>query len=97
MSKIFKWMLLASGIGILVFFCYWIYAIISFGRMFSTPYSKQDLIKNYETRGSEIFEVKNYLKKIVSKGKSVHVEFEGKSKLNIFHITYNGNNDYIGM
>jgi len=92
MNKILKWILIISGVGILVYSGLWINSIISFAGAFDTNYSKKDLIENYDLKYKEINDLCSYVNSIVPQNKIVEIEFDGKNKLAYFHITKTNNN-----
>ena len=87
MNKILKWTLIISGVGVLTYVGIFIYGLLSFGGIFEKKYTKQDLIENYTKKGTEINELKNYVKSIVPSDKQVEIEFDGDKTLEIFHVT----------
>ncbi len=91
MKKILKWTLIILGVGLLTYVGFWIYAISVFAGVFDKTYSTQDLIDNYNKKSTEIWEVKDYVNKIVPPNKSVDIEFDDNNTLGIFHVTVGGN------
>lgn len=93
MNKLFKYILAIVGLGLMAYLGFWVYSIVSFTNVFSTRYSKKDLVENYNQKSQEITELRNYIKSIVPVNMSVDVEFEGNSRLSIFHIANDGKYD----
>ncbi len=93
MNKILKWTLAISGVGLLIYIVFWIYAMASFSDVFDTFYTTQDLIDNYNKKTTEIIELKNYVNKIVPPNKQVDIEFEDNNTLGIFHVTVDDNQE----
>lgn len=93
MKEILKWVLISLGVGGLLLFGYVLFVIVSLAGVFETTYSKKDLIENYNTKSTEILELKDYFKTIVPAKTSVTVEFDGNRTLSIFHVTTNGKYD----
>lgn len=89
MNRILKWTLIILSLGFLIFVGFLVYALISINEVFETRYTKKDLIDNYNTKSTEIIEVKNYIKNIVPANKSVLIEFDGSKELSIFHVAVN--------
>ncbi|MEI2272460.1 hypothetical protein OHD16_09950 [Sphingobacterium sp. ML3W] len=93
MNGILKAFLILCGIGgvifaiFVVFFCI---AIATFGG-FDKDYSVTELKENFEEKKAEIYEVKNYINKIVPPEKFVHIEFENNNTVGIFHVEVEGN------
>jgi len=91
MNKTFKRIILFFGFAVLLWFGYIIYTALTFSFFDDDKfYSKQDLIDNYNTRKSQINDLKNYLNSIVPANKSVDIEFEGSKRISIFHLVDNG-------
>ncbi len=59
--------------------------ILAFGG-FDKDYSVTELKENFEAKKTEIYEVKDYVNKIISPNKLVHIEFEDNNTLGIFHV-----------
>jgi len=57
--------------------------IAAFGG-FDKDYSVSELKENFEEKEDEIYELKNYINKIIPPDKSVEIEFENNNTLGIF-------------
>jgi hypothetical protein len=90
MKKIIKWTLIILGVGVLTWLGFWFYAMAVFSGTFDKSYSTQDLIDNYNKKTEKIWQVKDYINKIVPQNKSVDIEFDGNHKFFIFHVVDNG-------
>ena len=55
--------------------------------LFEKTYTKQDLIENLASKQAELAAVKTYVNAIVPAGKAIHIEFEDRRTLSIFHLT----------
>lgn len=55
--------------------------------LFEKSYSKKDLIENLDTKQRELAELKTYVNSIVPTGTTIHIEFDSKHTLGIFHLT----------
>jgi hypothetical protein len=90
MKTILKAILIICGIGLVIFVA-WIVMIISAFGGFDKDYSVTELKENFKNRKTEIYDVKNYVNKITSSDKLVHIEFNNNNTLGIFHVKVNGN------
>lgn len=86
-KKIIKWILIVSGIGLLLYVGFMIFVCIAFSGAFDRFHTKQELIDNYTKRQTQILELKSYFNSIVPKDKQVEIEFEGDSKLFRFGVS----------
>jgi len=57
---------------------------------FDKDYSVTELKENFEKKRAEIYEVKNYINKIIPPDKSVEIEFSKNNTLGIFHLKVGG-------
>lgn len=84
--KIFlKIFLILCGIGVVIFVGFTVMIMAAFGG-FNKDYSVTELKEHYEEKKNEIYDVKNYLNKIVPPGKSVNIEFDNNNTVGIFHV-----------
>jgi len=82
--KIFlKILLILGGIGFVIFVGFMGIMIAAFGG-FDKDYSVSELKENFEEKKAEIYELKNYINKIIPPDKSVEIEFENNNTLGIF-------------
>jgi hypothetical protein len=90
MSKKLKILLFWGGFLFLIILGLYLFIHIAFDGIFTGPfYTKEDLIKNYELKESEILEVKNYFESILPENAIVHIEFNNNDELGIFHVKTN--------
>ena len=73
------------GIGLLTFVGYIVMIISAFGG-FDKDYSVTELKENFESKKTEIYEVKNFVNKITPSEKLAHIEFDDNNTLVIFHV-----------
>ena len=85
MKVILHAFLILFGIGILILFVFIGLFMAGFGG-FDKDYSVTELKEHYEEKKTEIYDIKNYLNKIVSPGKSVNIEFDNNNTVGIFHV-----------
>lgn len=90
MKTILKTFLILFGIGLVIFGGYIVMIIAAFGG-FDKDYSLTELKENFEAKKAEIYEVKNYVNKIISPNKLVHIEFDDNNTLGIFHVKVDDN------
>jgi len=90
MKTFLKAILILCGIGLAIFVVYMFMIIVAFGG-FDKDYSVTELKENFEAKKDEIYEVKNYVDKIISPNKLVHIEFEDNNTLGIFHVKVGDN------
>jgi len=91
--KIFlKILLILGGIGFVIFVGFMGIMIAAF-RGFDKDYSISELKENFEEKKAEIYELKNYINKIIPPDKSVEIEFENNNTLGIFHVKVGDNFD----
>lgn len=90
MKTILKAFLILCGIGLVIFVGYIVMIIAAFGG-FDKDYSVTELKENFEAKKTEIYEVKNYVNKIISPNKLVHIEFDDNNTLGIFHVKVGDN------
>lgn len=90
MKTILKTFLILFGIGLVIFGGYIVMIIAAFGG-FDKDYSVTELKENFEAKKAEIYEVKNYVNKIISPNKLVHIEFDDNNTLGIFHVKVDDN------
>jgi hypothetical protein len=88
-KNILKAILILCGIGLLCFVGYIVMIISAFGG-FDKDYSVTELKENFETKKTEIYEVRNYINKITPSNKLVHIEFDDNNTLGIFHVEVEG-------
>jgi hypothetical protein len=93
MKKVIKWFFILLAGGLLVYVCFWIYAIANFSFGDGKYYSKQDAIDNYNQRTQQIVDLAVFINKVVPTGKTVDIEFDGNKRVAIFHVVDNGTND----
>jgi hypothetical protein len=92
--KILKWLLIAGGVGCLIYIGVFLWAFTVYSNSFLGEFhSKQELIDNYNVKEKEINDVKKYITTIVPFNKAVDIEFDGNRKLSIFHLIDNGTFD----
>ena len=84
-KKIFKWILVLLGIGLLIFIGYILMIVSAFGG-FDKDYSVSELKENFNANKKEIYELKRYFNKIVPKNRFVEIEFEDDNTLFRFGI-----------
>ena len=84
-EKIFKWILVLLGIGLLIFIGYILMIVSAFGG-FDKDYSVSELKENFNANKKEIYELKRYFNKIVPKNRFVEIEFEDDNTLFRFGI-----------
>jgi hypothetical protein len=85
LKDILKGFVILFGIGIVIFIAYIVIIILALGG-FDEDYSVTELKENFEDKKTEIYEVKNYLNKIISPNKLVQIEFDNNTTLGIFHV-----------
>ncbi len=85
LKKILIGISIVLGIGLLIFAGYIVMIISAFGG-FDKDYSVTELKENFETKKTEIYEVKNFVNKITPPNKLVHIEFDDDNTLGIFHV-----------
>lgn len=92
MNKTVKWILIIVGSGVLLFVGYILFVALTFSFSFDEGkhYTTQDLINNYNSKSTQILELKQYINSIVPSEKSVDIEFDGNKRLAIFHVMENG-------
>lgn len=86
-TKIIKWVLIVSGVGLLLYVGFIVFVSMAFSGAFDTFHTKQELIDNYNKRKTQILDLKSYFKSIVPKDKQVEIEFESDSKLFRFGVS----------
>ncbi|MGJ1506939.1 hypothetical protein [Sphingobacterium siyangense] len=89
MKVILKILLVICGIGIAIFVGFIVMIQAAFGG-FDKNYSVTELKENFEEKRAEIYEVKNYINKIIPPNKLVHIEFENNNMVGIFHLEVDG-------
>jgi hypothetical protein len=92
MNKPLKFFLTFGGIAITIAGGSYLFLHIVFGGFFTDSgpfYDKQDLIENYESKKTEILEVKNYVEEKNSTDIYFDIEFENDD-LGIFHVEKDG-------
>ncbi|WP_445749236.1 hypothetical protein [Polaribacter sp.] len=85
LKKILIGLSIVVGIGLLIFVGYIVMIIHAFGG-FDKDYSVTELKENFEAKKTEIYEIKNFVNKIMPSGKLVHIEFEDNNTMFIFHV-----------
>jgi hypothetical protein len=90
MNNFIKAILILCVIALVFFVGYNVMIISAFGG-FDKDYSVTELKVNFEAKKTEIYELKNYVNKIVSPNKLVHIEFDDNSTLSIFHVKVDDN------
>ena len=89
MKVILKILLVICGIGIAIFVGFIVMIQAAFGG-FDKDYSVTELKEHFEKKRAEIYEVKNYINKIIPPDKSVEIEFSKNNTLGIFHLKVGG-------
>ena len=78
--KLFLKIFAEIGIGVIILIS--ILAIglnVMFGGIFDKHHDTGDLIENYQDKSKEIFELKEYMKKITQEEFSVYIEFKSRT------------------
>ncbi len=86
-KAIIKYSVIAVGIILLIYIGITIYFAYSFASAFDMPYSRKDLVDNFNKRQQAIVELKIYFNRIVPKSKQVEIEFESDNKLFRFGVS----------
>jgi len=89
MRVILNIFLFLFGIGFLILFVGIGLFMAGFGGV-DKDYSVTELKENFEEKRAEIYEVKNYINKIIPPDKSVEIEFSKNNTLGIFHLKVDG-------
>ncbi|QQT32707.1 hypothetical protein [Sphingobacterium siyangense] len=89
MRVILNIFLFLFGIGFLILFVGIGLFMAGFGGV-DKDYSVTELKENFEEKRAEIYEVKNYINKIIPPNKLVHIEFENNNMVGIFHLEVDG-------
>ncbi|WP_120257099.1 hypothetical protein [Sphingobacterium detergens] len=90
MNIFLKALLILCGIGFVIFVGFMGMMIAAFGG-FDKDYSVSELKENFEEKKAEIYELKNYINKIIPPDKLVEIEFEDNNTLGIFHVKVDDN------
>jgi hypothetical protein len=85
MKSFLKIFLIICGIGFAIFVGVILMIAAAFGS-FDKDYSVTELKENFEEKRTEIYEVKDYVNKIIPPNKSVQIEFDNSNTLRIFHV-----------
>lgn len=91
-KNILRVILIACGVGLVCLLGWIIMIIYAFGG-FDKDYSVVELKQHFDAKKTEIYEVKDYINKIVPQNKKVEIEFENDNTLKIFHIIKNGKHE----
>ncbi|MCS4168044.1 hypothetical protein [Sphingobacterium sp. BIGb0116] len=89
MRVILNIFLFLFGIGFLILFVGIGLFMAGFGGV-DKDYSVTELKENFEEKRADIYEVKNYINKIIPPDKSVEIEFSKNNTLGIFHLKVDG-------
>lgn len=92
MKIFFKILLVICGIGFVFFVGMIVMIKAAFGG-FDKDYSVTELKENFAGKRAEIYDVKNYINKIIPPNKSVEIEFSKNNTLGIFHLKVGGRFD----
>jgi hypothetical protein len=87
MSKLLKWL----GGGLLIFFLLYaiiqVMAAVAFGPIWTSNYSKKNLIANYKAKKGQILAAKSFFASIVPPHKHVEIEFTDDHTLGRFGVS----------